>query len=84
MNYRIAVGKEIGKKAFSLQTLLAKDEDNYGQLAKINGFSLHAGVFADTHQSDNLERLCRYIARPALSVDWHPNRSTHLRRIGST
>ena len=67
LNYRIAVGKGIGKKVFSLQTLLAKDEDNYGQLAKINGFSLHAGVFADTHQSDKLERLCRYIARPALS-----------------
>ncbi len=26
-----------------------------------------AGVFADTHQSDKLERLCRYIARPAVS-----------------
>ena len=41
--------------------------ENYGQLAKIAGFSLHGGVFADAHQPDKLERLCRYIARPALS-----------------
>ncbi len=52
---------------FSLQTLPAKDLENYGQLAKIAGFSLHAGGFADAHQGDKLERLCRYIARPAVS-----------------
>jgi ribosomal protein S27E len=67
VNYRIAVGKDIGKKVFTLQTLPAQDEDNYGQLAQIDGFSLHAGVFADTHQAQKLERLCRYIARPAVS-----------------
>ncbi|WP_370545322.1 transposase [Glaciecola sp. MH2013] len=67
VNYRISVGPDVGKKVFSLQTLPAKDLENYGQLAKIAGFSLHAGVFADTHQSDKLERLCRYIARPAVS-----------------
>jgi len=67
VSYRIAVGKDAGKKVFSLQTLPANDHDNYGQLAKISGFSLHAGVFADTHQKDKLERLCRYIARPAVS-----------------
>ena len=67
VNYRIAVGKDAGKKVFSLQTLPAKDYDNYGQLAKIAGFSLHAGVFADADQPDKLERLCRYIARPAVS-----------------
>ena len=52
---------------FSLQAVPAKDSENFGQLAKIAGFSLHAGFFADTHQSDKLERLCRYIARPAVS-----------------
>ena len=58
---------DTGKKVFALQTLPAKDEQHYGQLAQINGFSLHAGVFADSHQTDKLERLCRYISRPALS-----------------
>ncbi|OFI35895.1 hypothetical protein BFC17_10560 [Alteromonas lipolytica] len=67
VSYRIAVGPETGKKVFTLQTLPAKDEDNYGHLAQIGGFSLHAGVFADSHESEKLERLCRYIARPAIS-----------------
>ena len=67
VSYRIAVGKDAGKKVFSLQILPAKDFDNYGQLAKIAGFSLHAGVFAYAAQPDKLERLCRYIARPAVS-----------------
>ena len=67
VSYRIAVGPYAGKKVFSLQAVPAKDSENFGQLAKIAGFSLHAGFFADTHQSDKLERLCRYIARPAVS-----------------
>lgn len=67
VSYRIAVGPDTGKKVFSLQTLPAKDGGNYGQLAQIDGFSLHAGVFADSHETDKLERLCRYISRPAVS-----------------
>ena len=67
VSYRIAVGPDTGKKVFTLQTLPAKDGDNYGQLAQIDGFSLHAGVFADSHETDKLERLCRYISRPAIS-----------------
>ena len=63
----LTVGPETGKKVFVLRTLPAKDENNYGQLAQIAGFSLHAGVFADSHQTDKLERLCRCIARPAIS-----------------
>ncbi len=47
--------------------LPAKDLENYGQLAKIAGLSLHAGVFADATQPDKLKRLCRCIARPAVS-----------------
>ena len=44
-----------------------KEEGNYSQLSKTVGFSLHAGVFADSHQTDKLEKLCRYAARPAIS-----------------
>ena len=36
-------------------------------LAKANGFSLHAGVSCEGHQKDKRERLCRYIARPAVA-----------------
>ena len=31
------------------------------------GFNMHAGVFADSHETVKLEHLCRYIARPAIS-----------------
>ena len=33
------------------------------------GFSLHAGVASKTRNRKKLERLCRYIARPADSVE---------------
>ena len=52
VNCRIAVGPDTGKKVFALQTFPAKDEQHYGQLAQISGFSLHAGVFADSHQAN--------------------------------
>jgi hypothetical protein len=37
------------------------------QCADIDGFSLHAAVPAEAHDRKRLERLCRYITRPALS-----------------
>jgi len=53
---------------FTLQTLPAVEEDDrYAQVAKESGFSLHAGVAAQAWERDKLERLCRYISRPALS-----------------
>jgi len=33
----------------------------------VAGFSLRAGVAAKANQRDKLERLCRYITRPAIS-----------------
>jgi len=38
-------------------------------LAEANGFSLRAGVAAQAHQRRKLERLCRYISRPAISAE---------------
>ncbi|MCP5345335.1 MAG: transposase [Pseudomonadales bacterium] len=35
-------------------------------MAKLAGFSLHAGVAARAEQCDKIERLCRYLARPAI------------------
>ena len=37
------------------------------RVANHAGFSLHAGVMAEVHQRDKLERLCRYVSRPAVS-----------------
>ena len=64
---RIAMGPQQGQKIFTLQTLPARDNNEYGQLANVSGFSLHAGVFASAHEADKLERLCRYISPPAIS-----------------
>ena len=51
------------------QGLLERDADeSLATTAKnVAGFSLHAGVVAKANQRDKLERLCRYITRPAIS-----------------
>ncbi|MCP4044523.1 MAG: IS91 family transposase [Gammaproteobacteria bacterium] len=69
ITYRIAIGPNQGKKVFTLQTLPPVRESKVGssRVAKVAGFSLHAGVIAEAHQRDKLERVCRYIARPAVS-----------------
>ena len=58
---RIAVGPDKDKIVLALQTLPEKDDDNYGHLAQIGGFSLLVREFADSHESEKLERLCRYM-----------------------
>ena len=70
ITYRIAVGPQAGRKAFTLQTVPAREQENDNpNLAKTAGFSLHAGVAAKAHQRRKLERLCRYVARPAVATD---------------
>jgi len=70
ITYRIAVGPQQGRKVFTLQTL-PDERDAYetpGTTAgNVAGFSLHAGVAAKANQRAKLERLCRYITRPAVS-----------------
>jgi hypothetical protein len=69
ITYRIAIGPQQGSKVFTLQTLPASDlDEQFGNTAgNVAGFSLHAGVATKAHQRKKLERLCRYIARPAIS-----------------
>jgi len=67
ITYRIATGKHAGRKVATLQTIPADNGSPEGEAGKIGGFSLHAGVTAQAHESQKLERLCRYIARPAIS-----------------
>ena len=38
-----------------------------GRAGQAAGFSVHAGVAAQAQQREKLERLCRYITRPAVS-----------------
>jgi len=69
VTYRIAMGPQRGRKVFTLQTIPPKPDSPLGceTVAKLAGFSLHAGVAAKAHQREKIERLCRYIARPAVS-----------------
>jgi len=67
ITYRIAVGPQQGRKVFTLQTLPACDEPYGDGIGEVAGFSLHAGVAAKAHERNKLERLCRYISRPAVS-----------------
>jgi hypothetical protein len=67
ITYRIAVGQHAGRKVFTLQTLPSCNEPFDAAVGKVAGFSLHAGVAARAHERKKLERLCRYIARPAVS-----------------
>ena len=69
ITYRIAVGPNRGQKAFTLQTLSARegDQGESRSVACAAGFSLHAGVAAQAYQRDKLERLCRYVTRPAVA-----------------
>ena len=69
VTYRIAVGPQAGRKALVLRTItaLAGEDPRDERVAKANGFSLHAGVSCEAHQRDVRERLCRYIARPAVA-----------------
>ena len=72
ITYRIAVGPQQGRKVFTLQTVPPReDDDRFGQVAKVGGFSLHAGVATQAHQRSKLERICRYVARPAVSEKRH-------------
>jgi hypothetical protein len=65
----VPVGPQTGRKIFTLQTLPASDpdEDFTDTLGEVAGFSLHAGVAAKAQERSKLERLCRYISRPAVS-----------------
>ncbi|MBK6533177.1 MAG: transposase [Deltaproteobacteria bacterium] len=39
-----------------------------GLVAEVGGFNLHAGVRVEADDRDALERLCRYMARPAVAA----------------
>ena len=53
-----------------IRTIRPLDRPDPGleRVAKANGFSLHAGVSCEGHERNKRERLCRYIARPAVAI----------------
>ena len=69
ITYRLAFGPNAGRKALTLQTVPVRTEPRKGSdlVTKQAGFSLHAGIACKSHQRKKLERLCRYITRPAIA-----------------
>jgi len=69
ITYRLAFGPNAGKKALTLQTVPASDKQAKPNalVSRQSGFSLHAGVACKSSQRKKLERLCRYITRPAIA-----------------
>ena len=67
--YRIATGKQQGRKVFTLQTIAPMAEQGLvsGCASNVAGFSLHAGVMSNAQDRGKLERLCRYITRSGVS-----------------
>jgi hypothetical protein len=69
ITYRIATGKQQGRKVFTLQTIAPMAEQGLasGCAANVAGFSLHAGVMSNAQDRGKLERLCCYITRSGVS-----------------
>ncbi len=68
VTYRFATGPSKGKKALTLKTVPDSDHTaRFGLVTKNSGFSLHAGVATAAHERERLEKVCRYIARPAVA-----------------
>lgn len=68
--YRFTIGPNKGKKALTLKTVPENGHNSQaGLVASNSGFSLHAGVAMAGNERDKIEKLCRYIARPAVALE---------------
>lgn len=68
---RIAVGEGAGGRILTLKSpaLVRTNSTPKPFTANQNGFSLNCAVACQAHQRDRLERLCRYVTRPALCLE---------------
>ena len=71
IRYRIAIGPGAGGRTLTLKNpaLVRTDSTAKPFTANRDGFSLNCAVSCQAHQRDRLERLCRYITRPALCLE---------------
>ena len=71
IRYRVAVGPGAGARTLTLKNpaLVRPDSTPKPFTANRDGFSLNCAVACQAHQRDRLERLCRYITRPALCLE---------------
>jgi hypothetical protein len=64
----VALGPRAGQALRRLRSA-ASAQTTALRCARLEGFSLHADVAVRAHRRDQLERLCRYLLRPALALE---------------
>jgi hypothetical protein len=70
ITYRVAMGPRAGQKVFALQTVPSEPpQEQKKGVAQAAGFSLHAGLGIEADARAKLERLCRYVSRPAIAAE---------------
>ena len=71
IRYRIAMGPHSGSRTLTLHdpSFVRTDRPVKALTADRDGFSLNVAVSCQPYQRDRLERLCRYVTRPAICLD---------------
>jgi hypothetical protein len=70
ITYRVAMGPRAGQNVFTLQAVpVEPPEEPRKGVAQAAGFSLHAGIGIEADARGKLERLCRYVSRPAVAEE---------------
>ncbi len=64
---RAAFGLRAGRRAQRIRTVRGRTFELPPRCAAIDGFTVHAGVVVGGHDPEAIERLCRYVCRPALA-----------------
>ncbi len=71
IRYRIAIGPQSGQRTMTLHdpALIRPGLPDKPLTTHHNGFSLNAAVACKPHQRERLERLARYVCRPAICLE---------------
>ena len=69
--YRVAIGPGAGGRTLTLKNPALQRTDTQPKPFTVDrdGFSLNAAVACQPHQRQRLERLCRYVTRPAICLE---------------
>jgi len=69
--YRVAIGPGAGGRTLTLKNPGLQRTDTQPKPFTVDrdGFSLNAAVACQPHQRQRLERLCRYVSRPAIRLE---------------
>ena len=69
--YRVAIGPGAGGRTLTLKNPGLQRTDSQPKPFTVDrdGFSLNAAVACQPHQRQRLERLCRYVTRPAICLE---------------